>query len=251
MSGAAAALAATAGCRGPAALAAGARALRPLAEVLEAFALPQRCPGCGAAADPRALLCADCLARIPRVAIALCARCLARGREPVGCRRHAAHVVWPAWIYDERAALVVHALKFAARPALAESLGTAIAAALPPALAPELVIGVPLHAARRRERGYDQAALLASAVAERLGVPLLQGPLVRVRPTRAQARLDARARRANLAGAFRLARPAGVAGRRVLVVDDVITTGSTLESCLDTLAAAGAEPAAAALAWAQ
>jgi ComF family protein len=234
-----------------AALASHARAAgAPLARALEAFALPQRCPACAAPAAPERLLCDACAGAIPRVSYALCARCLVREREPVGCARHPHHVVWPAWVYDERAALAVHALKFYARPGLARALAEPLAAALPPALAPDLVVAVPLHAARRRERGYDQAALLADALAERIGAPRLPGALTRVRATPAQSRLGARARRANLAGAFRVERPATLAGRRVLVVDDVVTTGATLEACLDALAAAGAEPCAAALAWA-
>jgi ComF family protein len=226
-------------------------ALAPLARAIEDFALPQRCPGCGVLAGAGHLLCDDCLAAIPPISFALCARCLVRGREPVGCARHPHHVIWTAWVYEERAALAVHALKFGERPGLAGALGAAIAAALPPGPPPDLVLGVPLHAARRRERGYDQAALLADAVAERVGAPPLPGVLVRARATRAQARLDAQARRENLRGAFHVRRPSAIAGRRVLVVDDVVTTGATLEACLDTLAAAGARAFAATLAWAQ
>ncbi len=226
-------------------------AIAALPRAFEGFALPQRCPGCGAEADPAWLLCAACHAAIPRLSYALCVHCLARGREPVGCTRHAGHLVWPAWVYDERAARVVHAFKFAERPALAAALARDLAAALPPGLAPDLVIGVPLHPARRRERGYDQAALLADQLARVIGAPRLEGALARVRSTPPQSRLGSGARRRNLAGAFRVVRASAVAGRRVLLVDDVVTTGATLEAGLDALAAAGAEPVAAALAWAQ
>jgi len=222
-----------------------------LARDLDAFAFPQACPGCGAPAEPARLLCAACRAAIPRLPVALCARCLGRGREPVGCVSHPSHVVWAAWVYDERAACMVHALKYGGRPALASALGEVLAAALPAAARPDLVLEVPLHPTRRRERGYNQAALLADAAAERLGVPRLSAALIRVRGTAPQARLDPLSRRANVAGAFRVRQPAALRGRSVLIVDDVVTTGATLEACLDALAVAGARPAGLALAWAQ
>src|SRR5205814_654635 len=100
-------------------------------------------------------------------------------------------------------------------------------------------------------RGYNQAALLAGALSATLGVPRLEGVLERTRATRAQARLGAQARRANLAGAFRVARAAETRGRRVIVVDDVITSGATLEACLAVLKEADARPVSVTLAWAQ
>ena len=110
---------------------------------------------------------------------------------------------------------------------------------------------MPLHPARRRERGFNQSELLAEALADHLGVPHVPGLIERVRATPAQARLGPAARRRNLRGAFRVPHPSRLAGRRVLVVDDVITTGSTLEACLDALDSAGAHGSGVALAWAQ
>lgn len=217
---------------------------------LIAFALPQRCPGCGVEADPARLLCDPCLARIPRLETALCARCLAAGRDGVGCLAHAGFQCRAAWIYDERAALVVHALKYGERPNLARALGTEMARALPPGYRPDLVVDVPLHRTRRRERGYNQAAALADALAEAIAAPRLAGALTRVRSTRAQARLGPAERRGNIAGAFRVERPAAMKGRSVLLVDDVMTTGATLESALATLAVAGADATGVTLAWA-
>ena len=218
---------------------------------LERFVAPQACPSCGVALGHAAVLCAACEARIPRLDQVLCVRCLVAGREPDRCTRHArAFRAVAAWIYDERAALVVQALKFGARPALAERLGGAIARALPRGYRADMVIEVPLHAARRRERGYDQAALLAHAVARALDAPAPAGLLVRTRATAEQSRLRATQRRDNLAGAFTVPRPGAVRGRRVLVVDDVLTTGATLEAALAALHAAGAEPHGATLAWA-
>ena len=216
-----------------------------------AFVLPQRCPGCGAAASPARLLCDGCRAAIPRVSFALCARCLARGQAPSGCKAHPGHAVWAAWLYDERASRVVHALKYQGRRGLAAGLGIELARVVPPAPRMDLVLAVPLHSARRRERGYNQAGLLAEALAGAIGVPRLEGAGERVRDTRPQARLDPRARRANVAGAFRVKDPDRLEGRNVLLVDDVITTGATFEACLEALGRAGARAAGVALAWAQ
>jgi ComF family protein len=116
---------------------------------------------------------------------------------------------------------------------------------------PDLILEVPLHEARRRERGYNQAGVLADELSVRIGVPRLAEALERVRPTRPQARLGAAERRAQLAGAFRARRPETLEGRNVLIVDDVLTTGATLEACFEVLLDAGAHPTGVTLAWAQ
>ena len=201
---------------------------------------------------PEALLCARCTARLPRLSGALCARCLRDDRPPDACRRHPGDAVHAAFVYDERVALLVQALKFGARPRLARACAPAMAAALPEAArAPALVTAVPLHPVRLRERGYDQAACLAEALADVIGAPFVPDVLVRTRSTAAQSGLGARQRRHNVAGAFHVARPAWVRGREVLVVDDVLTTGATFCEALAVLRGAGARTRGAALAWAQ
>ena len=225
--------------------------LRRGAADLSHFLWPQRCPGCSVPAAGGALLCEACAAAIPRFSFAICARCLARESAEPACRRHPGFRVWPAWAYDGRAALVVEALKYGGRTDLAVGLGAELARVLPAEPRVDLVTEVPLHPARRRERGYNQSALLAAALAKEAGIPHLPGALARVRATPAQARLGPAARRASVRGAFALRHPEQVRGRRVLLVDDVVTTGATLEAALAALEKAGASAEAAVVAWAQ
>jgi ComF family protein len=228
-----------------------AQGARRSARDVAAFVWPQRCPGCGAAPPSGALLCAACLELIPRLSHPLCARCLARGAADPGCPRHPDFRVWPALVYDERAALAIEAFKYSERTDLAAGFTRELARVVPPGFHADVVTEVPLHPARERERGYNQSALLAAALASAAGVPHVPRVLERVRATRAQARLGPAERRLNLRDAFRVAHPERWAGRRILLVDDVITTGATLEAALAALAAAGARPQALALAWAQ
>jgi ComF family protein len=104
----------------------------------------------------------------------------------------------------------------------------------------DVLVPVPLAAGRRRQRGFNQAELIARGVGERLGWELRPGCLVRTRETPQQMRLTGAERRANVAGAFACPEPAAVAGRRVAVLDDVMTTGSTMGACAEALKAAGA-----------
>ena len=116
------------------------------------------------------------------------------------------------------------------------------AAARPPLDSARLVVPVPLHPSRERERGFNQAALLARAVAKgAAGLRLDEWSLARVLHSgRHRAGMDARARRESVADSFAVARPRLVAGERVLLVDDVFTTGATASACARVLLAAGA-----------
>lgn len=105
----------------------------------------------------------------------------------------------------------------------------------------EAVVPVPLHPAKEKRRGFNQAALLAKALAGRMGLPVVNGHLIKTRPTAAQTSLQAGERETNLRGAFRVRKAAGLAGKVVLLVDDVYTTGSTLRECSRTLKRAGVE----------
>lgn len=109
-----------------------------------------------------------------------------------------------------------------------------------PAGRADLLVPVPLHPRRQRERGFNQAALLAERVGRVWGRPVIASALVRTMATPPQTELSGEARRRNVRGAFAVVRPRQVAGRRVLLIDDVMTTGATVEACAAPLRGAGA-----------
>jgi len=150
--------------------------------------------------------------------------------------------------YADAARELVLALKFGSRRRaalpLAEALGVAVEAAGAPA---DLLAAVPLSRRRERERGYNQALLLADAIGRASGIPLDARALERRRHTRRQSRLSRAARRRGPLGAFVARRPR-VSGRCVLLVDDVLTTGATIRACALALRRAGAATVTAAVA---
>jgi ComF family protein len=104
----------------------------------------------------------------------------------------------------------------------------------------EVLVPVPLHPRRHRERGFNQAALLAHEIAHRTGIASAPGALVRRKDTKPQAGLSAAGRRLNVDGAFAVRRRTQIVGRVVVLVDDVLTTGATAQACARALKAAGA-----------
>lgn len=134
----------------------------------------------------------------------------------------------------------LHALKYDGERRLAPHLGAAVARRWGRAGAGgDALVAVPASPDRVRERGYDQAALIAAEAARRLSLPVLQA-LERTRATAAQFDLDRAGRAANLGGAFRAVPGAAITGRWMVLVDDVTTTGATLATCAMTLLGAGA-----------
>jgi ComF family protein len=178
-----------------------------------------------------------------------CRRCsLPRPGSPVDCGRCRG---WPAGLtavaavrYAGAAESIVHALKYRGWTHLADLCAEAMAEAMARRAAhPDVLVPVPLHPARLRERGFNQSALLAASLGERMGIPVVDG-LLRSRPTRSQVGLGRGARRRNLAAAF-AARGGLRAGAAVCLVDDVATSGATLSAAAEALDAAGAGDVAA------
>jgi ComF family protein len=213
---------------------------------------PARCPVCEHTLGERRRdpLCGTCWGSIARLAPPWCGRCGAPGAGPAAaapalCPSCAAEPPSYDWAraaasYEGTLREALHAFKFRGKRALARPLAALVleqcGAQLPVGV--QALLPVPLARARERERGFNQAALLAEHLGHALGVPVRLRWLVRTRATPPQTELGAEERRANVRDAF--AARAGVAGRHVLVIDDVLTTGATAAACATALRGAGA-----------
>ena len=219
--------------------------------------LPPRCLGCGAVvADPGAV-CPDCWAGIDFIAPPLCACCglpfeYETGRDGDGsdaicgeCARRPPLFgrARSVMTYSDSSRRLVLAFKHADRTDAAPVWGRWLARAGADVLADaDVLVPVPLHRRRLISRRYNQAALMAQALGRETGLPVAVDALVRTRPTPSQGRMNRSQRQRNVVGAFAV-RPRGinaVKGRRIVLVDDVMTTGATLSACTRPLLSAGA-----------
>ena len=216
--------------------------------VLLDLCLPGSCAGCQRIdTQPQRSWCLGCWKKIPWVKSPLCPGCGTPFTDSPDSADHlCGECIEPTFHFDTARSAVlhkgiirtrIHQFKFGAQmewtPPLVELLEIAYAGwGLP---APGLIVPVPLHPKRLKERGFNQSALLAGELARKIKVPVSFDIIVRKNQTQPQTRLKRGERLKNVKGAFEIADKKRVLGRRILLVDDVFTTGTTLSECARTL----------------
>jgi len=209
---------------------------------VESF-FPRRCVGCGKVGG---FLCSECLGKLPRLLPPLCPNCgrsQASGIVCPDCRQRQTEIdgIRSLFRLDEVIRKAIHQLKYrnlkAISPCLAELLSDYLESNSLPG---EALLCVPLHPRRLRERGYNQSGLLARELGKRIGMPVIEDCLIRVKQAQPQVRaVDVAERRRNVADAF-VCRDERISGKQIILIDDVCTSGATLESCASALKSKGA-----------
>ena len=216
--------------------------LRALTGFVSFLFFPPICPDCGRSIARGEIFCPACKNKLERpLPGEVCARC---GKTPCTCPelRPAFDRTFPAAYYTGSMTRAVHNLKFNHHPGHAKTLAPLLALTLQEADVGrkdfDLLAAAPMSKKRYKQRGYNQAALLALETAKLTGIPFDPKALTKIRETKAQHDLSAEQRRTNLNGSFRA--DEAVRGKRVLLCDDVLTTGSTANEAAQALLAAGA-----------
>jgi len=214
---------------------------------------PRQCAGCGGIPSGSGMhLCWDCLADSVFIKDPFCSCC---GDPVAGAVYHAFECSWCRRTHPEfvmaRSAVryrgtikkVIAAFKYGKQCNLAVDLGSLLAGCVQAHYSGVVFDGVayvPLHPRKARERSFNQARLLAADVSRRLNIPVLHSCIKRVRFTSTQTRLNSEERKKNVRGAFEATMPDWTCGRRILLVDDVMTTGATVNECARVLMDTGA-----------
>jgi len=191
-------------------------------------------------------LCSECLGKLPRLLPPFCPKCgkpQASGIVCPDCRRRQAEIdgIRSPFRFDGLIREAVHQLKYQNLRAIAPFLAELLADYLELSPLPgEVLVCVPLHPRRLRERGYNQSSLLARELGRRIDLLVIEDCLIRVKQAQPQVRaVNVEERRRNVADAF-MCRDERVSGKQIILIDDVCTSGATLESCAVALKSKGA-----------
>jgi ComF family protein len=231
-----------------------ARTLATGAEAFLDFLYPPVCLGCGGFLDrEEKSVCRACLERLERIREPICRKCgrqlKRRSGQPLNCPdcrsySYTFDICRSLAVYTGLTETLIHHLKYRGKRSLAPVLGKLMAerlSGLKRYEAVDLIVPVPLHGKRLKDRGYNQSALLAETVGAELGKPVDDGGLARTRNNKPQVDLDGAARWANVAGSFTVGPGRDFRDKTVLVIDDVMTSGATVQGCAAVLLAAGAD----------
>jgi ComF family protein len=228
--------------------------MNPFSDLLSLL-LPRTCPACGRALkDWEECLCLVCLGKLPVTHFHM---------DP---ENQMAEMFWGrikllqaiAWFYFRKGSAyqdVLHKLKYNDRPDIGVSLGRQYGYELRESsgfIKPDLLIPVPLNARKQRKRGFNQSEAIAKGLSEGLNIPLKGHLLTRPLATSTQTRKSRYDRYLNVSGKFKVTDPSQLENRHILLIDDVITTGATLEACAEELLSVpGVQVSVVALAWAR
>lgn len=225
--------------------------VRSLGKMAVDALLPPRCLACGTAVESSGALCATCFGGFTFIAAPMCRVCgipleAAHGDELIcgGCLRERPDFnrARAVFIYDATSRGLLLAFKHGDRTDAGVHLARWMRRAGEPLIEScDVIVPVPLHRWRLLWRAYNQAALLANALGKLSGKSTVPDALIRTRATPSQGHMDRGARRRNVKDAFRVNRARAILGKKVLLIDDVLTTGATVEACTRALLAAGAQ----------
>jgi ComF family protein len=218
------------------------------------FLLPVDCAACHSplTGDPIPHFCSGCWRTIASFNPSRCGRCDYPFLSPVATSHSPNHVcrscrerppsytkAWTLYPYLPPLQDAICLLKYRGKVALAAPLARLMIDRLPRLESIDVIIPVPLHVRRLREREFNQSLLLADRIGRDLGIPVSGNDLIRIAPSAAQTTLSRKERQKNLRGAFAVPHPGAIVGKDILLIDDVFTTGATMNECAKTLRKAG------------
>lgn len=208
------------------------RTVYPYFDAVVNFIYPHFCVVCKNRLEPELnLICQECWQSLPRL-------------KHVEADLKSPHITrfLAIWEFNDAIQRLIHEIKFFGKKSLAKPIGEELAktvSAESEFMAADWVIPVPLHRTKLRERGFNQSLLLSEQISERTGIPVNEKALRRIRYTKPQSKLTAIERDWNVRGAFKVKNSDELAGKKVILVDDVLTTGSTMKACAEALKSAG------------
>jgi ComF family protein len=224
-------------------------ALRNSSRALLEWVYPSHCLICGRSAPNPTCVCTICLRDLPEFPAPLCPVCghfLPEGEPHRLCEPEIENypsLIWALGVFDDAYRPLVHALKYHRQLRLGEHLGRRLGRRIARSAKKDwnnrVLLPVPLHPSRERNRGYNQSSWLTRGIAHQTGWTVMEDVLVRTRRTKDQTRLSPEQRQSNLRDAFTVTNPGTLKDRPVMLIDDVLTTGATLRECARILYKAG------------